>query len=624
MLDTFRTASRSWPIKVLFALLILSFIAWGGFTDVLRSTANRPAIVVGHQDFSAAEVNEEFRRDFEQVQRMFGGKLTIDQARQMGLMQRTVQQMISRSLADQATDDLKLTVDDGTLRRLITEAPAFQNELKVFDKTLYQRALQRIGMSERQFLALSRGDILRGDLTRTVAGGIIAPSPAADVLFRYRQEKRVAEVINFPADKVPAPAKPSDAALQDYYKGHQADFMAPELRALNIVMIRTADVSGDIKPSDADIEKSYQIRQGEFSTAEKRKLEQVTFPDQDKAAAFAAKAQGKDFAAAAKAEGKDVVDLGWQDRAGLPLPQLGDAAFALKTAGVTSPVQSPLGWHVIHVASIAAGQTRPLSDVRSIIVADLVKEEATQRLYAQSTKLEDQVGSGAGIDEIAGNLSLKPIKIAAVDAQGLGEDGKPVAAMPTSPTLRAAAFQVAQGSMSEVVQLENNAGYFVLRVDNVTPPAVRPFDKVKSQVEAAWTADQKADAARKLAEAAAERLKKGDAIAAVAGQAKVETTQPFLRVEPEGSTIAPALSAAMFKGQPGDVQVIPTAQGSAVARLKQVIPADAKAASGLYDRTRAQLSQALATDLQQQFMMALEKEKGVTVNTAVIERQAEK
>ncbi len=623
MLDAFRKASQSWFIKILFGLLILSFGVWG-IGDVVRMRAeSTPAITVGKQDISASEVVEEFRRDVERLSAMFGGKLSVDQARQMGLMSRTIAQIVDRSLLDQAADHLKLGVDDNTLRKMIANTPAFQNELHVFDKNIYERALMRVGLTERQYLNLERGDIAREQLARLVGGGVSVPAVMADPLFRYRNEQRVAETVTFPADKMPAPAKPDDATLQAFYKDHPTPFMAPELRAVSAVVLRTADVSGDIKPSDQDIEKAYQVRQDEFQTPETRNIQQVVFADKNKAQAFAdAVRKGGDFTAAAKADGQEVSDLGWLDRRQMPLESLADAAFGAPGPGVVGPVQSPLGWHVLRISSVVPGKTRALSDVRSIIIQDLVKDEATNRLYALSTKLEDSIGSGAGIEEAAGTVGVRPLKVAAMDAKGDAPDGKPAPGVPLTPEFLATAFQTPQGETSEVTQFKDNSGYFVLHVDKVTPPAVKPFETVKDQVLAAWTEERKAQAAHKQAEAAAERVKKGETLAAVAGPFKVETTQPFLRTGGGTAKVPPLLAAEMFKeAAPGGIAVVPLQGSTMVARLQSIIPADPKNQTVAYDNARKKLDEALSEDLTQEYLAVLQKDMPVHINSTAIDEQ---
>lgn len=627
MLDSFRKASQSWFIKILFALLILSFGVWG-IGDVVRERAElQPAITVGSQSISATEVADEFRRDTERLSSVFGGKLSPEQARQFGLLQRTIEQLVNRTLLDQAGSKLGLGVDEDSLRRMIANIPAFQNELHVFDKNVYQRALIRAGLTERQFIAMEKGDIVREQIGQMVAGGLKAPGLMTDPLYRYRQEARVAEVITFPAEKMPAPAKPDDATLAQFHQGHSGQFMSPELRGVTALMVRTADVAGDIKFSDADVEKSYQVRQAEFQTPETRNIQQVLFADADKAKAFAdaARKPGQDFAAAAKAAGSEVSDLGWVDRKGLPLPTLADAAFGTNGPGIVGPVESPLGWHVLKVSQVVPGKTRPLADVKSQIVQDLVKDEATNRLYALSTKIEDAIGSGASIEEAANSLNLKPVKAAAIDEKGNGPDGKPAPGIPLVPGFLAKIFQTAQGSTTEVTQFDDGSGYYVLHVDQVAAPALKPLDQVKDQVLAAWTQDQKEQAARHQAEAAAERVRKGETMAAVAGPYKVETTKPFLRASDEKQSVSPLLAAEMFKqAQIGGVSVVATQGATMLARLSAIVPADPKAQPSQFDHARDQLSQTLANDIMQQYLMALRSDIGVRVNNAIIDQQFQK
>lgn len=624
MLDSFRKASQSWYIKLLFVLLILSFGVWG-IGDVIRTQADQqPAISVGKEKISAPDVAEEFRRDTERLATMFGGKLSADQARQLGLLQRTVQQMVNRSLLNQAAGDLRLGADEETLRRIIADTPAFQNELHVFDKAVYQRTLIRAGLTERQFLAMEKSDIARQQLGEMVGGGVAAPATLADPLFRYRQESRVAETITFPSDKMPLPARPADDVLKQFHQAHSAMFMSPEMRGFSAIVVHLTDVSQDIKIADADVEKSYQIRQGEFQTPETRAVRQVLFADADKAKAFADAAKTGDFAAKAKEAGAELSDLGTVDAKSLPIEALADAAFSAKAPGIVGPVESPLGWHVLEVSKIVPGASRPIAEVKAQITRDLVKDEATNRLYALSTKMEDAVGSGAGIDEIASTLGLKAVKVATIDQQGQGPDGKPAAAN-LPPVVLAHAFQMDNGSTSEVLQLDDNSGYYILHVDQVSPPALKPFDAVKDRVLGAWNAEQQEQEARRQADAAAERGRKGEALSSVGGPYKVETTKPFLRAEGERPTVPPLLAAEMFK-QPavGGISVVTIPGGAMVARLAVINPSDPKTQAPQFDAMRKQLTQALSDDLSQQYLLALQKDYGVKINNALIEAQFQK
>lgn len=624
MLDTFRRHSQHWIIKILFVLLILSFGVWG-IGDVVRLRAeSQPAITVGKMEIAAAAVVDDFRRQADRLITMSRGKITVEQARQMGVLDNSIQQIVSRTLLDQEATRLKLSVDEDTLRSAIAADPTFQNERKQFDKLRYSTVLERSGLSEKAFLAEERSAILRSNLLRAVEGGVVAPAAAVEPLFRYAYEQRVAETITFPSNKMPEPAKPDDALLQTFYNGHISEFTAPELRGVTAVVLRPGDLT-IIPPSDADVEKAYQARLSEYVQPEKRALQLVTLPDEAKAKAFAAAVKGKDFAAQAAADSADLIDLGTIEKKVVPNTEIADAAFALPAAGVAGPVQSPLGWHVVRVAAITPGKNRSLAEVKASLVQELTHADTITRLYPMSVDLEDKVGSGASLEEAATALNVKPVKIDAIDAQGNGPNGKPLAGLTLPPAALAKLFQTGQGTTSEVEKLDDDSGYFALRVDQVTAPAPRPFALIKDQVAAAWALEEKERAARKLAEAAAERLGKGEALAAVAGSFKAETTAPFRRIVGPDSTIPGTLPPAVFKLTPGGAVVVDAPDGSAVAaRLKSILPADPQAVPAVFENARAQFAKSLGGDILSTYRVALQKDIGVSVNRPLIDQQFEK
>lgn len=620
MFDTFRKANDTWIVKILFAILILSFGVWG-IGDVVRSRITEtPAITVGDKDFTPEEVADRFRRDVQRMSSAFGGKLTLEQARQFGLMQRTINQTVDGALLDQAAEKLKIGADDETLRKTIAAFPAFQSPLKMFDKSNYLRTLQQMGMTDRQFVALERADLARGQLVKMVTGGANAPAAMAAPLFRYQAEKRVAEFVVFQADKVPAPAAPDQAALQKYYDDHKAQFRSPETRSGSALVVHAADLASTIHPAEADIEKAYQARMGEFQTPEKRAVSQVLFNDEASARAFLDKAKdSKGFDAALKADGKSATDLGTVAKADMPLPELADPAFAVAVPGLAGPVQSTLGWHVLNVTAVTPGKTRPLAEVKDEIVKALVKDEVTNKLYNLQNQLEDSVGGGNDVAETAKSLGLKAIALNGVDERGRDSDGKPVDPA-ISPEVLGTIFSTGAGSTSDATALANNDGYFIVHVDKVTPAAIRPFDQVKLMVEAAWTEEARVAAARKAAEDAAAKIKNGEPWSVLGNQVKVETTKPFPRAAGAASQVPPVLAAEMFRqSAAGGVAVVSNGPDSMVARLKEIQKADASGAG--FDAARNELNDVIVEDLMQQYLLALRKDIGVRVNQSVIDQQ---
>lgn len=622
MLEAFRKASKTWSVKLLFGLLVLSFLAWGVGDVVRGGFGGGPAIAVGKTEIPAAEVNAELKREVDRLQPLFGGKLSVDEAKKLGLMDRTIETIVTRTLIDEAGRRLGLAASDEAVLKQIAENPAFRNQLGQFDRDLLRRALSRAGLSEEGFLRMERANLIRSQMAEGLMGGVAAPNALVQPLVRHREERRQAEAVQIKDDSVPLPAAPDAAALEEYYKKNGQRFMAPELRALTILLLRASEVAAQVQVTPEMVAEAYQQRLDEFTTPERRVVSQIVLADQaeaDKAADL--QRQGKDLAAIAKAMGQSPIDLGTVEKRDLP-DELAEAVFALPAGATGAPVHSALGWHVAKVTSVSPGRTRSLAEVKGQLEQDLRRDKAHDQLAEVANQVEDALGGGATLEEVSQRLKLKLVKVPAMDAQGRAPNGKPVAEAPKGEQFLEVAFRTDQGTESQLTEIEGE-GYFLLRVDQVTPPAPKPFAEIKGEVAAAWQAEQRHEAARKKAEDVAARLKAGEPAAKVAQAVggKALTPPAFTRDGAETAQLPAPVVAELFKGSPGAVAVAPSQGGFVVARLDKVLPVEAAAQAEAVNANRQRISGAVSNDLVDQFIAALNAEIGVKVDRSQLMRE---
>ncbi|HSV29872.1 MAG TPA: SurA N-terminal domain-containing protein, partial [Candidatus Omnitrophota bacterium] len=184
MLETLRQATKTWIVKLLLGIVALSFVAFGGDFISGGLFGRGPAIEVGGTEIPAAEVNNEFKRAVDRLQPMFGGKLTADDARKMGILDRTIDQIVTRSLIDEAGRRLGLIASEEAVVAQIAADPTFKNELGQFDRDRLRAALGRIGMSEAELVRMERQNLVRGQIGDALSGGVAAPAALVDQLVR--------------------------------------------------------------------------------------------------------------------------------------------------------------------------------------------------------------------------------------------------------------------------------------------------------------------------------------------------------------------------------------------------------------------------------------------------------
>ncbi|KAA0678421.1 SurA N-terminal domain-containing protein [Roseomonas genomospecies 6] len=616
MLQFIRTYAGSWVVKILFVLLIVSFAAWG-IGDMIRTGGMSSTVAsVGKVEIDRAELDQEFRRQMERLRPMLGGNLTTEQARQFGLLDQSLSALVQRALYDQAARDAGISVGQEVVRQRIAEEPAFRNAQNQFDPARFRSVLRENQLTEDGYVAILRRETARELVAGAVGAGVTAPKPLVQDLYRFRGERRVAEVITLPNAAIGDVGVPDEAELTRYYEDHQVRFTAPEYRALSIAQLSADEIAKDIQIPDAELRAAYDERADELGTPERRTVDMALADDEAKARQIAEAAKSKGLTAAAKDAGIDVITL--DNVARNELPEIGDAAFALAQGAVSDVVRSGLGWHVLAVTGIQPGATKTFEEARDQLLAELRKEKAMDSLYSIANRVEDQLASGAPLEEVAQAQGLTIAKVAAVDSSGKAPDGKDAApGRANFAAMVQTAFQLASGATSNLTEAPNNV-FYAVRVDGVTPAAAKPLAEVRDQAIAGWQDDKRAKLAAEKAQDIAAKLKQGSEAAAqdVAAQAGASfaMTTPFTRDARSVEGLPGELVRKLFEVKPGETVTGAGADSQVVARLKEVIPADPAAGDATVATVETTVAQGLESDIMAQFGNALRNNYPVEVH----------
>src|SRR5579863_789048 len=424
MLQAIRSKADSLIVKILFALLIVSFCGWGVYDVLLRATPDISVATVGDLKIGPDELNRSVQNRINQLRQVFGGGFDLEQAKQLGIVDQQLDQLINADLIGLEVGRLKLAASDDAARAQILDNPAFKGPNGQFDPQRYRLLLAQNGYTEQQYEAGLRSDIVRGDLIQAVAAGAAAPKPLVDALYRNQAEKRVAETVFLPFALVTDIGQPSDADLQQFHDQHEDLFRAPELRSFTIAVMSVDDMAKTIDVSDADLKDEYERRKSEFELPERRHIEQVIAPDQATAEQVEnALKSGKTLAAAAEAAKLPAPqDLGTIAKKDLDA-SVADATFALPQDGVTTPIKSAFGFNILHVLAIEPPRTQSFDDVKAALRTDLQRNDASDALDRLGKRVEDKLAGGASVETVASDLGLKLVKVNDTDHTGHTVDG---------------------------------------------------------------------------------------------------------------------------------------------------------------------------------------------------------
>ena len=621
MLDSLRTAARSWVAKALLLLLVVSFGIWGISRELISPSSNT-VMTVGDQKISSQEFRLAYQRQIANLSRQFGTQLTAEQARAFGVENDVFAQLAAGAALDQLSADMSLGLSEDRLANLIAQDPAFLGTNGQFDRNLFTSRLRNASIREDDYIKERTKVAVRSQVVEAVSDGFKAPQVLVDALKHYRDESRTVDYLllsNANIDPVKAPA---DDVLTKWFDGVKSRYRAPEYRTFAYVKLQPADIADTGSIGDDQVRAEYEKRKDSYKTHETRTIEQLAFPNKEMADAAANQLKGgaTNFDQLIKDQGKTATDvaLGSFTRETMPDSAFTDPAFKVAAAGGTTPViAGTFGPVILRVTNIRPETTRSFDEVKEELRKQLAVAAASSELNSVHDRFDDMRGGGASLEETAKAQHLNIVAVT-TDASGNDEQGRRVANIPASNQLLGEVFRTDPGADTLPVSLGND-GYVWFEVRNITPERDRPLAEVREKAVADWTADQQRQALGAKAIELKGRLDKGETLAAIGSEfgISVENKQGLRRGAEDAIFGNEAISAA-FAGPVGITGTALGADGESRLLLK-VTAVDETASDALSaDQQLDRMAQAAGDDMLDQMVNSLKNSYGVSVNQTVV------
>jgi peptidyl-prolyl cis-trans isomerase D len=626
MLTALRRLAGTWVAKILFALLVLSFAIWG-IEDVVRNFGRETAVArVGDSAIELTEAQTAARREMARIARQLGNRFEPDENVRRAVAASALEQLISDRALRTEAQRMGIVAPPETVRDAVFAIPGLRGADSTFSRPIFDSFLRQNELSERQFLQIMSGEVLRQQLLGAVRAGAAGPDALSAPLLTWVMERRAADVILVPRAAMPDPEAPTEAQLRRYQENNPQRFSAPEYREVAIAVLSPATVAAEIEVPDSELAQAFEQRRAQYETPERRALRQAVVPDEAAARSIAETWRGgAEFSAieaAATAAGGGAADLGLLDRAAMPIEAVANAVFAAGAGAVTDPVQSPFGWHVLQVERIEPATARTLDQVRDELRREVAHDRALDLAYERANRVEDALAGGASLAEAAQRFNLS---VAAVTTDANGRDaanetvGLPLPEAQRADLLRAV-FAARQGDAPRMTEMGD--AFVAIEIRNVTPPALRPFEAVEAPLREAWLADARRRAAEERAAGVLAALRDGRTPTEAAEQAglTVQRIGPFGRSPAAAGTLPPELVAPLFEAKANEATMVETRDGFAVARLADVLRFDATSDPLGLGRMRSEIEQSMQEELEQQYAVALRGRANVRINTQMLEQ----
>jgi peptidyl-prolyl cis-trans isomerase D len=630
MIASFRRYLDTWVVRGFFIVMVLAFVSWG-VGDVIRTVgASTWAAKVDGQTIEGPQLQATYQRDLTQLTRNLPPGQEPTPEMRSRVASEALQQLITQTALQQELQRLRVITPDQAVRQSVLAMPAFHGANGQFDRQTFDAVLRNNGLTEPRFLDMMRIDLSQRQLLGAVGAGAATPEALLRPLFQGQFEKRSADMVEFPFGAAPEPPAPTEADLRRWYDNHPDLYATPEFRRIKAIVLSPETLAKDIPITDADVQAAYDQHKALFIKPEKRSAEVISAPDETTAAALAAAWRGgADWAAMQKAAqdaGGSAVALDDATEPEFPDADLARSVFAATPDAVSDPTKGALGWHVVRVTKVTPGSAQSFDDAKAEIRTQMLSAKAAELMYDRANKVDSVLGSGAGIDEIPGDLGLVGVA-GTLNAAGNTKDGTP-APLPGPSELRSAlikaAFETQKGDPLRLIEVQTPAAggsaYYAISVEDVTPPAEKPFDEVKEQVVADWTRDERRHAQEQAAAKLLAAVKGGQSLADAATVAGVTVRRTPLVTRDSGAEgMPPQLGQTLFSLKPGEPTMGASGDEYIVAVPAEIVEADPKADPAGYAQVREAVARSSAGDLATVFADALRERAQPQINQPVVD-----
>jgi peptidyl-prolyl cis-trans isomerase D len=615
VLKNLRKYSSSRGVKILYALLALSFIGWG------VGVSRQQHLEVVANVYGERITRRQLENQTQLLQRRFQDMLRGAALPQgLELRGQALDQLIDDALMRHEAQQLGLQVSDEDVVNAITAMPELQRDGR-FDRDLLERVLE-MQRDRGEFETQVRQDLVNRRLQGLVTDGVVVSD--AEILERYGRDREQVNLafVRVPAADLAKTVTVSDEEVAKWVADHPERYRTPERVRVRYAAYLPKDFAALAAPSDEAITAYYdEHRDDRFTAQEEVRARHILIklpPGADEKARAEARKKAEDALAKAK-KGDDFAklaeklsddpgsakaggDLGRFSR-GKMVPEFEAAAFALAPGQISEIVESPFGFHIIQVEEKQPGGPKPLETVRQEIVQTLTDERGLELARRQAESDRRELVRGKSFAEVAAGRMQETTPFAATDeVPGVGR----------VKAFNDAAFALRANEPSDLIETDD-AIYLVEPIERLDPQ-VPPASELGSRpVEDAKRARGEA-LAKERAEALLARAREVGLDKAAAEQNRpVEDTSAFERrtgVPPKLGTV-PALRTdafALTPEKPLGTQVYVTNGDAVVVSLRERIPADpAKLDDAAKDALRTNLLQEKQQEALQAFMNHMKK-----------------
>ena len=526
MLSLMRKHAGTWMIKIILGAIVVVFVFWGVGSYTSRRSGRVASVngaIITLDDYRVS-----YRNLVEQVRQSFGNNLNEELIEMLQIRKRALDQLIDRSLMQQAAEKFKLTVSDEELSESIRNIGAFQTA-GVFDSRRYINTLNSNKLTPETFEVQQRDALIIDKLQAFVAGNIKVTDLEAEQWYIWNNTEVDIDYVILEPQRY-KDIEPTAEEIRNYFDQHKDAYKTDPQIKVRYLYFKPEDYADKVTVSEDDIQDYYESNPEKFKspkTVEARHIlikldsganaEEVENARKRIETVLDMAKEGQDFAELAKkySEGPTKTQggkLGAFRREAMVKP-FADKAFSMKAGEISEPVRTRFGWHIIKVEKVNPEKTSTLSEAQGDILNNLKADLSKNLAYDEAEAVYDESFEGRDLDIIAEDRNLKIL------TTELFSQKNPPKEIKNGARFTSFAFSLPTNEISAVQDFGD--GYYLIEVIEQVPAQISELETVEAKVKEDLVKEKQDAKARAEADTLLTELKDGQPFAAVGAKFKL-------------------------------------------------------------------------------------------------------
>lgn len=493
MLDFMRKKKESIIIKVVFVVIVLSFIGtmflvWGKGSDGFGGREGYAARVDGTK-ISLDDFQSAYQRVRNIYQQIYGQSITPEMEKMLGLRKVALDSLIDNFLIAREAKSMGIKVSKEDVVNSIEAIPAFQKNGK-FDFDLYQQLLRGARLTPKDFEEGQKRDLMLSKARQAIKDKAAVSDDEALAQFKKENDKIDLEYVSFAPNEVIAEVKPTEAELNEYLQKNPNEFKTPEKVALSYILLDPASQAAKLTVSEEEIQTFYQknidrwqgkdgilplkdVRDKVKAEALRQKAAKQSF--ELAADTLYKNAKSGDLSLIAKQLGLKVQETPLFEASAPTAALAGETAvvkkaFELKEGELGGPVETAKGIYIIKARERKASAVPPLAGIRPAVEQRVKTAKAAELARKKASDAAQQLAG-------KGTLKTRTTGLFAYSDKGNVPD------IGNAPDLMEAAFKLTTASPVAKEPFKVGNRWYAIRLKQRVEGPKEEFAKTKEQIK---------------------------------------------------------------------------------------------------------------------------------------------